>query len=76
MSRAQMGSGQGGGLDIFRGFMAFPRDLNTGSGLGVCDSAAGVGVAVLAGKEPVWEVLGWGEKSSGGIKLHTLEPVK
>lgn len=35
--------------------------------MGVGDPAAGVGVTALAGEEPVWEVLRWGEKSSGGI---------
>lgn len=74
----------GGGrccLFIFRGFMAFPRELNTGSWVGGLFSSSWVGVAALAGEEPLWEVLGWAEKSSGGIKLHwdaehTLEPDK
>lgn len=87
IGKAQIGLKCLRGLDkgrvwgFFREFMAFPRELNTGSWAGVCDPAAGVGVAALAGEGPVWEVLGWGEKSSAGIELHwdtehTLEPVK
>lgn len=69
-----------GGVCLFLGGLWHSQGSRTpGAGLGVCGPAAGVGIAALAGEEPVWEALGWGEKSPGGIQLHwdaehTLEP--